>query len=104
MTIKLQWCQVQARTGKHLLADPTDAIDYIETCWIMSIRDFLRIYGLRVDLTANELVKLQSRNDEFLMDALRQRGNCTAPELQRINACCMFLQVTRLSDISSVDG
>ena len=104
MQIELQWCQVQAETGKHLLADPTDPIDYIKTCWIMSIRDFLRTYGLQVDFTETAAVKLQSRNDEFLTDALRQRGSCTATELQRLNACRMFLKVTRLSDISSVDG
>jgi hypothetical protein len=42
MRIELQWCQVQAGTLKHLLGDPLEPIDYIETCWIMCIRDFLR--------------------------------------------------------------
>ena len=41
MRIELQWCQVQAGTEKHLLSEPNDLIDYIETCWIMGIRDFL---------------------------------------------------------------
>ena len=104
MRIELQWCQVQAGTGKHLLADPTDEINYIETCWMMSIRDFLRTYGLSIDLTATSLPKLQSTKDEFLMDAIRQRGGGTATSMQRINACCMYLQVTRLSDITSANG
>ena len=104
MMIELQWCQVQAGTAKHLLADPIDPIDYIETCWIMGIRDFLRTYGLRIDLTGHSVPQLQSRNDEFLMDAIRTRGNCTAIELQRMNACRMFLKVNRLSDIANADG
>jgi ribonuclease HI/exonuclease III len=104
MRIELQWCQVQAGTGKYLLADPIDDIDYIETCWIMSIRDFLRTYGLSIDLTKSPLPSLQAAGDEFLMDAIRQRGDCTATEMQRINACRMFLQVTRVSDITSADG
>ena len=54
MRIELQWCQVQAGTTKRLLAEPTDDIDSIETCWIMSIRDFLRTYGLSIDMTTNE--------------------------------------------------
>ena len=32
MRIELQWCQVQAGTAKHLLGDPHDSFDYIETC------------------------------------------------------------------------
>jgi hypothetical protein len=49
MRIELQWCQVQAGIASHLLGDTSVPIDYIETCWIMCIRDFLRTYGLRVD-------------------------------------------------------
>ena len=104
MQIELQWCQVQAGTRKHLLAEPSDAIDYIETCWIMSIRDFLRTYGLRLDLTSHAVPKEQATMDEFIMDAICERGECTATQLQRINACRMFLRVTRLSDIASADG
>jgi ribonuclease HI len=104
MRIELQWCQVQAGTQRHLLAEPTDDIDYIETCWIMCIRDFLRTYGLRIDMTTNEEPVVQSLKDEFLMDAIRVRGECTATQLQKINACRMYLRVTRLSDIASADG
>ena len=102
--IELQWCQVQAGTANHLLGNPVDPIDYIETCWIMSIRDFLRTYDLRVDFSAAPLPTIQCEHDEFLMDALRERGQCTASELQRLNACRMMLQVARVSDIASADG
>jgi hypothetical protein len=44
MKIELAWCHLQAGTGDHLLENPCTQIDYIETCWIMSIRDFLRMY------------------------------------------------------------
>ena len=104
MRIELQWCQVQAGTAKHLLGDPLDPIDYIETCWIMCIRDFLRTYGLRVDFSSTPLPTTQCVSDEFIMDVLRNRGGCTPTELQRLNACRMWLQVARVSDISSVDG
>jgi hypothetical protein len=102
--IELQWCQVQAGTGTHLLGDPKDPIDYIETCWVMLIRDFLRTYGLRIEFTRTPIQAIQCENDEFLMDALRVRGCCTATELQRLNACRMWLQVSRVSDISSAEG
>jgi hypothetical protein len=81
-----------------------DPIDYFETCWIMCIRDFLRTYGLRVELSVTPLPTVQCANDEFIMDAVRTRGGCTAIELQRLNACRMYLQVSRVSDITSADG
>ena len=102
--IELQWCQVQAGTATHLLTDTSPSIDYIETCWIMSIRDFLRTYNLRLDFSTAVLPVLQCARDEFIMDALRVRGQCTAIELQHLNACRLFLQVSRLSDIASADG
>jgi hypothetical protein len=104
MRIELQWCQVQAGTVKHLLGKPSDPINYIETCWIMSIQDFLWTYGLRIDFTKTPIPVVQCDHDEFLMDALRVRGSCTATELQQMNACRMWLQVARVSDISSADG
>ena len=105
LKIELQWCQVQAGTEFNLLRHTKIPIDYIETCWIMCIRDFLRTYNPHVNLTDASLPNGKQRaGDEFLMDALRLRGNCTYTELKRINACRMYLQVTRLSDITSVDG
>jgi hypothetical protein len=104
MRIELQWCQVQAGTANNLLDDPRDSIDYIETCWIMCIRDFLRTYGLRVELSVTPLPTTQCANDEFLMDAFRERRCCMAAELQRLNACRMYLRVSQLSDIAIADG
>jgi hypothetical protein len=101
--IELQWYQVLAGTGTHLLGEPKDPIDYIETCWIMSIRDFLRTYGLQIEFTHTLTPAIQCVNDEFIMDALRVRGSCTATDLQRLNACRMWLQVARVSDISSAN-
>jgi hypothetical protein len=70
----------------------------------MCIRDFLRTNGLRIDFSATPLPEAQCINDKFIMDVVRERGGCTATELQCINACRMWLQVTQISDISSADG
>jgi hypothetical protein len=103
MRIELQWCQVQAGTANHLLSDPKDLIDYIETRWIMCIQDFLRMYKLRVDFTVTSLPSIQCDGNEFIMDGICTLGGCTATELQRI-ACRMFLQVSRMPDITSENG
>jgi hypothetical protein len=48
MKIELDWCHLQAGTD-HLLENPALKF-FIETCWIMSIRDFLRMYNVRMEL------------------------------------------------------
>jgi hypothetical protein len=77
MRIELDWCQVQAGIAAHLLEDPSSDIDYIETCWIMAIRDFLRTYNVRMEFTTHSHSVTLCEGDEFLMDALRLRGNCS---------------------------
>ena len=77
MRIELQWCQLKAGTAMSLLTDPEDPIDYIETCWIMGVRDFLRTYGYKIDFSHTTLPTVQCEQDEFIMDALRLRGQCS---------------------------
>ena len=104
MKIELDWCHVQAGTADHLLEHPCTKIDYIETCWIMSIRDFLRMYNVRMEFTEHSHPVDLCEGDEFIMDALRIRGQCTPREMQRLNACRMHLRVSRLSEIASAQG
>jgi ribonuclease HI len=104
MRIELQWCQVQAGTSINLLEDPQVPIDYIETCWIMSVRDFLSMYNLHLEFSQLARPVVQCVHDEFIMDAIRARATCTATELQRVNACRLYLQVSRVSDIATADG
>ena len=102
--IERQWCQVQAGTAVNLLASPQTPIDYIESCWFMCLRSFLCTYDLSIEFTQNVQPTTTCLGDEFIMDALRLSGSCTTTELQRLNACRMYVQVTRLSDITSADG
>ena len=105
MQIELQWCQVQAGIQSALLQNTELSIDYIETCWIMGIRDFLRTYDFKIDLTADSTFQVIQRvGDEFIMDAFRTRGDCTATQLTRLNACRLFLRVARVSDIATIQG
>jgi hypothetical protein len=104
MKIEMDWCHLQAGTGDHLLETPGTNIDYIETCWIMSIRAFLHTYGLRMEFTEHSRQEPLCEGDEFIMDALRKRGKCTALEMQRLNACRMYLRVSRLSEIATALG
>jgi hypothetical protein len=70
----------------------------------MSIRDFLRMYDVRMDFTEQSYPVALCDGDEFIMDALRTRGQCTARELQRLNACRMHQRVSRLSEVATAHG
>ena len=104
MLAQLQWCQIQAGCGFPLLSTPAIPIDYIEDCWLMCIRDFLCTFQLRLQFARLPKIELLCDHDEFIMDALRTRGNCSYLQLQRLNACRMWLRVSRLSEITTLDG
>jgi hypothetical protein len=104
MKIELDWCHLQAGTALHLLEHPESSIDYTEDCWIMAIRDFLRMYKLHLEFSAHSQPVILCDQDEFIMDAFRVRGGCTSKEMQRLNACRMHLKVFRVSEISCADG
>ena len=48
MMIEHEWCQVQSGTGVNLLESPQRGYDYVESCWIISIQQFLVEYDLRI--------------------------------------------------------
>jgi hypothetical protein len=89
--------------GTMLLVPQTDKpctqIDNIETYWIMSICDFLRM-----EFTEHSHPVALCEGDEFIMVALRIRGQCTARDMQRLNACRMHLRFSRLSEIATAEG
>jgi hypothetical protein len=86
MKIELDWCHLQAGTGDHLLENSCTQIDYIETCWIMSIRDFLRMYtcGWNSDTHPVPLCE----GDEFSLWMHCAFAVCSARDMQRLNAVC----------------
>jgi len=105
MRIELQWCQAQAGTSFNLLEEPSIPVEYIETCWIMNLRNFLDTYGLHINITCPAIPSIACENDEFIMDAFRNRGNqYTADMMTQLNACRMYLHVQRVSDISDARG
>jgi hypothetical protein len=91
MMNELDWCHLQAGMADHLLENPSTQIDFIETCWIMSIHDFLRMYNILLEFTEHSHPVTLCEGDEFIMDALRLRSQCTPNNMQWLNACHIHL-------------
>ena len=73
MLSELHWCQAQAGTVHNLLTRPEIPIDYIETCWIMSIRDFLCTYKLHINIAEHIIIPTTMRRR-------RLHHGCTTPQ------------------------
>ena len=71
--------------------------------WLPAIRLFLHQQDLWLDIKDKAIPKLQREKDGFLMDIVLQQ-NYSPVEIQRINACRLFKQVTMVSDIATING
>eukprot|EP00978_Attheya_sp_CCMP212_P014792 scaffold37878_cov107-Attheya_sp.AAC.2 len=58
----------------------------------------------RLELTDSWRPYSQRKNDKFIMDLALQCKIFTTSELEMINACRLYLQVSRISDIATPDG
>ena len=71
--------------------------------WIPSIRDFLRTIGGQIEVESLPAIPQQCKHNWFLMDIALDLYSKPS-DLQHLNACQLHLQVTLLSDITTVDG
>jgi hypothetical protein len=92
---------MESGIGNPILEDKQPLI-YIEWGWIPSIRDFLFHINSQI-INATNRPLLYRQHDSYLMDA-QFLSQLTRKEQILINRCRLFLQVERLSDISSTDG
>ena len=102
--ITLPWAQLLAGTQQPVLSDVTIALPHIAPMkWIPSIREFLHSIGGRMEAENLPVTPLQHEQDWFLMDITLDLYSKPS-NLQRLNACRLYLQVTLLSDITTGDG
>ena len=103
LRIALRNRQLEAGTRRLLLEDPSQAIPYLAPGWIVNAREFLAKTDHILQIPTETEQPIQRRNDRFIMDEVLKNISCSA-QLTRINACRLFLRVTRLSEIVTADG
>ena len=102
--ITLAWAQLLAGTQKPVLSDVMIALPHIAPMkWIPSIHEFLHSIGGRMEVENLPVTPLQREHDQFLMDIALDLYSKPS-DLQHLNACRLYLQVTLLSDITTADG
>ena len=102
--ITLAWAQLLGGTQQPVLSDVTNAVPHIAPMkWIPSIHMFLHSIGGRMEVDNLPVTPLQCKHDQFLMDITLDLYSKPS-DLQHLNACRLYLQVTLLSNITTADG
>ena len=102
--ITLAWAHLLAGTQRPVLSDVMITLPHIATMkWIPLIREFLHSIGGRMEVENLPVTPLQREHDRFLMDITLDLYSKLS-NLQHLNACRLYLQVTRLTNITAVDG
>ena len=102
--ITLAWAQLLAGTQQPVLSNVTSALPHIAPMkWIPSIHKFLNSIGGRMEVENLPVTPIQREHDQFFTDIALDLYSKPS-NLQHLNACRLYLQVTLLSDIATVDG
>ena len=102
--ITLAWAQLLARTQQPVLSNATNALPHIAPMKrIPSIREFLHSIGGRMEVENLSVTPLQREHDHFLVDIALDLYSKLS-DLQHLNTCRLYLQVTLLCNITTADG
>ena len=104
LTISLHWYQViMAGVYFSLFRYPSFRLPYLDHPWFDSTKSFIRLCSAHLEIPNTPLPLPKQFNDTCIMDGFLEQ-DLSPTALQRINCCRLFLQVTQLSEISTLAG
>ena len=107
MVCVLEQTQLYAGVSSPILTNPnaedTPRLQYIPTCWITTIRDFLKTFDGSIEFPEAWKPTAQRQYDTIIMDKLNQTTT-SKTTLSRINACRLYLRVSTIADITDPTG
>jgi hypothetical protein len=101
--IALRYYQLHAGIADSVLEN-TQPLPYMRFPWIDSLRQYLYQISGTIKLTEPWLQTKQRKGDSFIMEEMLQSKRFTDSELSMIYNCRLYLQVSRVSDITTTDG
>jgi hypothetical protein len=101
--IALRHYQLATGLTDSVLED-TREIPYVKIPWFDEFRHYLRNTAGTIQLSDHWSPELQRDKDESIMAIILNSGQFKTRELEIINACRLYLRVTRVSDITTSDG
>jgi len=96
-------CQYQLWAGlqQHILTDTTPCI-WIPDRWLSRIRQTLHKYNISIKYNAWTFPPIRA-HDVYIMEAVGELGLMKL-QLEQLNACRMFLQITTLAELTDHTG
>ena len=104
LRIVLLWSQYQSGVSFPILSRPTIDLSYIQGRFITQIRQYLTVIHGRIDLDVTFTPKALRQYDRALMQSAIESQAFTNQQLERINCVRMYLGITYLSEISTIEG
>lgn len=104
LRIATHWFQQSAGFRDPVFANPRLRMPHCESKWLSSLRTFLSATSCSFDLFDSGVYPPQRKHDIHLMQYVCEDEYFKPIEIININRCRLYLQVTTLSDITTLDG
>ena len=104
LLICIQESQVNSSMSFALLEYPTQPCPHLEGQWLSSTRSSLASISGSISLSNLYTISCLREHDQHIMDALVSSTNFSTQRMQGLNYCCLFLQITLLSEITNNSG
>jgi hypothetical protein len=104
LRVALAWVQYQSGQGLPILIDVHTPLPYLTTRWIPALRTFLATIDGQIKLDRNYIPALKRHGDKYIMDKVVDSGAFMTPQLQQINRCRLYLDVSTVSDLTTANG
>ncbi len=101
LEILIRKYQLWAGTREHVLSDTTPC-PWIPDHWLLSVRKAMHNHTITIRYDNWTIPPIQE-HDRFLMEDFRDYG-IPSNQLEKLNACRMYLQVTTLAEITDHTG
>jgi len=101
MEILIRQYQLWAGFSQSVLLDTTPC-PWIPDRWLSQIHWTMHEHNIKIHHETWHILPLQ-QHDVFLMEAI-SNSNLSQSQLEQVNACCMFLQVTMLAEMVDHTG
>ena len=99
--IQLSWLQIFAGISTPII-ESVEETKYIPRGWMKNLHQLLVQYKIQVKLHDTWIPQTQRTNDQIIIQYIRD--NIPEWAWEGINTCRLFLKVTTIADLSTIDS
>lgn len=102
--IGLSWAQMVAGTSQSIVKKTATPLPHLKAQWFGSLQSFLYQSNATFTLNVTYTIPKQQRYDQHIMDVAIKSSIFFKKQIQLLNYCRLYLEVTLILDITSADG